>query len=213
MSSRRRRRKKRRARAKGRAVQVLLERVEFAAGHDGFLRGKPEPVLILGAYMIVGDELTLMGRAMFEASVKEPYPSVTQVGGAPLLDLVVNEETSNLCLLCLAVERDGGKDVARAYALLEEPGRLRSWSPDEQIPEPKPLRQLAEGPELPPAGRAVHLLWRDNVLGEDFASDDWVGAAFFVTPIGWRRATKRYRLRFLSRDRRNDWTGVFRLSW
>lgn len=214
-----RRKKKKKGRRKsgsgggsfGRRFRPILGSVEFASGHDGFLRGKPEPVIILAAFAISERQTSLIGRALRRVPVHEPYPSVTEITlikERELFDVPVPEEYKRVLLMGLAIEEDGGRDVSELYGSLEVPETIASWSLGDAMPQPVTLGEAGVGDlSIPPKALAVHLI-RDGVyLSETCSSDDWIGAAVVVLDVEQSRR-QQWRFPFVSKDGRNDWTCV-----
>ncbi len=209
-----RRNKKPNKGAAGRRLRPQLEAVEFVAGHDGFMRGKPEPVIILAAFGVNAQQIALLGRALRRPTVTEPYPSETKVRRVDerqLFDVPVPLEYDRVLLLGLAIEEDGGKDVAALYGALAAPEALTSWTLGELMPQPLTLGDAGLGIlTTPPSARRVHLVRDGLYCSESCRSDDWVGAAVAVCEVNKARR-QQWRFQFVSEDERNDWTAVFQV--
>jgi len=203
---RRRRSKRGRNAAAGtiRRVRFELSQLEIARGHDGFMRGKPEPVLLAGLYACVDAEATLVARGVFDFERPGPYPAVVTCPGDALTARLRLGAGRGLLLLLLAFERDGGADVARVYALLDEPERLQLWSEADAEPAPHALSETRAT-----EATRVNLLLEREPLPKLMKDDDWIGAVAMWTESS--RVDLSPRARFLSRDEMNDWTATFSL--
>ncbi len=182
---------------------MSIDRLEVARGHDGFMRGAPEPVVVCGVFAITAAGPRLLGRGVAEFHrPKRSYPCTVEPHAADLIDAAAPRESGSLVLVSLAFEKDGGGDVQRAYAALERAADIALF--DETAAEPAPIDLDDVAGDL--AGwstpRAVHLM----VDGAHFvaADDDWVAGAAVAVERGGRR--QRHRAHFASADGRNDWT-------
>jgi hypothetical protein len=198
------------ARRNDRHVSVFLDSVELARGCDGFLRGRPEPVLLFAAWSVGPASARLLGRAMRQLRVRSAFPC-TSVPDEPWL-LRVSSPASNhsVALLVLALERDAGTDVEWLYAALGDEDAVTVWTTEAPTPEPLSVAEAARGgiPGIAD-GRSVRLLRGRVDVEDECEKDDWVGAGLLVRPMG--EGDYDGRLRFASRTGRNDWTARLRL--
>jgi hypothetical protein len=193
-----------------------LSAVEFACGHDGLLRGAPEPVIVAGIYQVVGHAAVLVGRGLVRLHPTGSFPSTLawEVGsGAPGTSLGAGRARTQpgdvLVLLACALEADSGDDVEEIYADLSDGGVFRVWPADADLPAPAALVELAPA-EAEPTGSRVHVIRRGVDLRDGCRSDDFVGACAVVVAAA-RGVDHALRLRFVSPDGLNDWTAVARL--
>ena len=225
MGGRRKKGRKRQRRARppssalvrrGELLEARLEAVELARGHDGFLRGRPEPVLLVAGFGVGGGEAFLLSRALRRVVVREPFPSVTTITGPTDCEVVkarVPPECDRVVVLILAIEEDSGRDVEALYAELPSCELFSAWPLDERWPDPLGLEELARGPRTPPPrAQRVHLLSGGRDLREQCHADDWVGAALVVLERGGDAGVL-WRYRFVSADGRNDWTALVRITF
>jgi hypothetical protein len=56
--------------------QLEVAALEIARGHDGLLKGRPEPVLLVGVYMRDANAIHLLGRSLHRFRVPGPMPCV-----------------------------------------------------------------------------------------------------------------------------------------
>ncbi|MBI5490919.1 MAG: hypothetical protein HY905_26540 [Deltaproteobacteria bacterium] len=193
----------------GRRITATLDAVELARGHDGFLRGKPEPALLFAAWSVGPASSRLLGRAARLLTVRGSFPCTTVPDETLLLRAASSPGHDRVALLVAALEVDAGTDVKWLYAALGDPDAVSVWSEDAAAPEPSAVAEAARA--APPAGASgpVRLL-RGRVNVEDSCRrDEWVGACLLVRPIGAGETEER--LRVVSADRRNDWTACLRL--
>lgn len=195
-------RKKRRGRKKRsseRKLTVALDWIEIALGDDGWGRGDPEPVLLVGLYALTEAGVSLVSRGLARPRVRSPYPNDTDGPERPIIETrPPRSPQGSLALLVLALEEDGGQDVRELYAMLEEPG-FTLWCDED--PEPNP-RGLAEWMAGPSGTFGAHPLHGEVDLAERCRSDEWVGATLIV---GVARGA-RHRVHVRSPDGDNDWT-------
>lgn len=192
--------KKRRGKRHERTWKVCFDHVEMAAGHDGLLRGAPEPSVIVGSFA-VGSDATPAGRHIETWNVTNSFPQDVQLDAS----FVARPRSSadadqRWVLLLIALERDSDRDLKELYQALEEPERWQVWGTEMSMPEPS---GLADG-SLP---TVMDHPMRVLLDGEDIrsrSSDDIVAAAIIVHPAS--EGILRWRVRFCSDDLRNDWT-------
>lgn len=180
----------------------LLEAV-LHRGHDGFLRGHPEPLLLWAAYRL-GAEPQLLGKARHGLEVAGPFPFKRSLD-ALLFKIKRVDEEAALALLCVAFEADSGEDVAAVFAELEDAAALTLRAADSPIAAPFSLAELALAHFAdPPGGQLVALAHRGCAVAERCVRDDWIGAALVVLQPRKRLAC-RWTPRLRSANGRNDW--------
>jgi hypothetical protein len=194
-----------------------VDKLEIARGHDGILRGPPDPVLAIAVY--VGDAATfrLLGRSLHKFHPRDSFPASVPPDREALPTGAIDVETGfRYVALAVALEEDGGVDVQRVFGALEHHRMLSVWAPHGAEPEPFSLSTLPETPEW---GVPVEIdLCIDGVsLSSSCASDKLIGAVCWTMspraelPTSAYRASL-YRLPFLSADRKNDWTALVAIS-
>lgn len=188
-----------------REVSVEAAWLEVALGDDGLLRGKPEPVVVLAAYWL-GAELRTLGRAVTRFRVKGPDPSLAERVEPVSVGATAPGE-GRLLALAVALEEDSGRDVARLYGLLEDISALRFWLAEDAVPSPRALAELALPRDRGAVARAVHVLEGTRDLADRAAEDEVLGA--FVIALPCDGEAHELRLRFRSKDEKNDWTVGF----
>ncbi|MBI5535787.1 MAG: hypothetical protein HY898_23920 [Deltaproteobacteria bacterium] len=183
--------------------------LEIAAGHDGFLRGKPDPALLIGAFFVTAAEprvvkplgrmlVRFAPRGRLPLTVAPPLPSVLKARARGV-------DGDRLVLLAIALEEDAGTDVARLFARLEDGARLRLWATDAPEPSPAGIGELVGGAaSAPPFATRVNVIDDSQDLRDGCKADELVGAGMVV--IAPHRSEDSYRVHFLADDRKNDWT-------
>lgn len=192
-------------------ISVDILSVEMVAGHDGLLRGHPEPALVVGLYLVGGGSARLVGRGQVTLHARGSYPLVVTPGpsGELVRAQVVATQEQSFALLAIALERDGGRDVAEIYGALPDVGTVRLWEAGPAVPSPVPIDELARA-EGAPSVRVVQAIVGERDLGRACDDDDLVGACLAVRPRAAR--TEELRLPFATADGRNDWTAVVRFA-
>lgn len=190
------------------SLELAIPRLEMARGHDGLLRGEPEPVLLLGVFYTDGESLRPLGRTHVRFSPRGVYPLVVAPDAAgtiaaPVIPSAPPHERERLVVLAIAVEEDGGEDVARLYAALENGGTFAAWARDEVEPLPRPLSDAFAEPVT-----RVYLLEDGRDLRAGCTSDELIGAAVVTFPVA--RGRQEFRVPFASE--RNDWLAVLTAS-
>jgi hypothetical protein len=190
-------------------VSVSIAALELARGHDGLLRGKPEPVVVIGALLCDEVESRVVGRARVAFAVSGDYPVVSAAPRGASLGLRARvRERARVVVVAMALEEDAGDGVAAAYAALGEPGAISAWFEGASVPEPRGLVELAAEAGASPMAGPARLLLAGADVGDLVTGDDWVGACVAVVDVAGASPGERVRLRFVDREARNDWTAV-----
>lgn len=198
-------------------LRMELTALELASGHDGLLRGMPEPVVLLGAFLVASGRALPLGRCLvrlnqpvgrFPTTVTPPQPTVLRAKGRASV-------SARIAVLAIAVEEDVGKDVERIYSHLAEAKNVRVWNLEEAVPSPAALAELVPGPEstplLPhPVATRVGVVADGADLRDACKDDELIGASLFVIPT--TRQEEGFRVHFTSADLKNDWTAVIAVS-
>ncbi len=181
-------------------LRLDIRGFEVARGHDGFLRGDVEPVVILGVFAVFGEMITLLERWHHQFQVSRPYPN--QARSVVFQTAHRIGQAAHFAFLAVALEEDGGEDIRRVYAALEAPEELQVWESGDHHPTPLKLTELHHHSFGLPSRVVLH----DELgnFGDRCASDKWIGASSWVSaaPHGARHMRSHFR----SEDRLNDWT-------
>jgi hypothetical protein len=194
-----------------------VDKLEIARGHDGLLRGPPDPVLAIAIY--VGDPSTfrLLGRSLHRFHPRGSFPATVAPDTELLPSGAIDVSTSfRYVAVAVALEEDGGVDVQRIYGALEHHRMLSVWAPDRAEPEPFSLVTLPDTAAWTVPAE-VDLVIDGVSASSSCASDKFIGAVCWTmqpraeVPTSAYRASV-YRLPFLSADRRNDWTALVAIA-
>lgn len=185
----------------------------MAAGHDGLLRGAPEPCLVFGVFHVQAGRAVTVGRSLTRLSAPSQFPVELSVQKTLVQARVPSKpfdsEPATFVVLAMGFEEDGGEDLARAYADLEHPERLSVWDERSEVPEPRAIEELgALPPSDAPTAEVVRVLCGGREPASAAASDDFI--ASLAIRIDARPATRptEWRFQFRSPDGRNDWTAI-----
>jgi hypothetical protein len=210
----RRSRKKRAASIRGRRLELCFEELEVARAHDGPLRGRVEPRLVVGAYHVRSGRAVLVGRALGAVDVPSQVPCRVAVGRELIRAAAIassSADDGSFVVLVLALEEDSGRDVRELYAELERCASWTVWDERGVVPEPRALAELATlGPSEPPAAERVQLLFGEHHVPASPKDDELVGALLVRVPASPPQAVD-WRFRFESPDGKNDWTATLRI--
>ncbi|HEX4515529.1 MAG TPA: hypothetical protein VH054_18410 [Polyangiaceae bacterium] len=183
-----------------------IDKLEIARGHDGFLRGGPDPVLIAAIYAATAKELRLVGRSLHKFESKTEFPTEVKPNLVELPSVVVqSEERSRFLFLAIMLEEDGGKDVQRLYGAVEHQSMLSAWAMEQAEVDPAPLASIAADAAFHAPTR-VDLLLEGQPVVNTCKSDKWIGAVCCALPARQPEARSLYRFPFLAPNRKNDWT-------
>lgn len=221
-ASRRRRRSKRRRNKRqsqqalvrvdgGVRIDLRVRQLELARGYDGFLRGMPEPTMLVGLYRIDGSHARSLGRYLyrFERPGEFPTKVAPRESSQESLTMVPSSDT-RVVLLALAVEEDSSHGLQHLYAELEHGDAVVAWTEHEAAPVPMHLPELSAGPLAPDLGHRIHLMFGERDPSRQLRGDDWIDANLLWTRLTSKRCV--HRLHFVSADGRNDWTAEVELA-
>ncbi len=205
------RRRQRKDREQRRSLLITIESLEVVRGHDGFLRGKPEPVMMVAAYRALPSSVSLVGRLLLKPRLVRDPPCKLVLEGVELRYDTRPRELERFVLLALAVEQDSGEGVTALYETLEVPQALALWSLGEEVPAPRALGEWAPSVNAAPDAQPIELLVNARHAREVSASDDYISACALSLPIG-ERHDELWRLPFADEDGGNDWTATLRVQ-
>lgn len=202
-----RRRNRRRNRNNQLGVTLTWDRLEIARGHDGLLRGKPEPVIVSAIFHLQSNQTRLGGRWVNRCNCSTAsYPTLVTPIDVPRMNApgFSAREAAFFCLW-IAIEDDGGSLVQDIYARLERVNDI-FLCPLEHL-DPAPLFLTCDGvSELERCQPfPLDLLVEGQHLSSLRARDDFIAAMGVVLPAGGPY-TEELRVHFVSTNERNDWT-------
>ncbi len=183
--------------------------LEIARGHDGFLRGDPEPVVVVAVYLINAPYVQVVGRSLHRFEARSPFPSTAtpKERALPSCSIELAEGLPRWIVLAVGLEDDGGEDVQRVFGALEHHRMLSVWASDDDEVEPHALASIPAKPEWL-APRPVQVLSEGQPFAATCRSDKWIGAVCWMLEGRERGQHSLFRIPFLSEDRRNDWTAI-----
>lgn len=183
-----------------------IDTLEIARGHDGFLRGGPDPVLVAAIYAAAGDDFRLVGRSLHKFESKTEFPTEVKPNITELPSVLVQVEVpTRFLFLAIMLEEDGGKDVQRLYGAVEHPSMLSAWAIEQADVDPVPLSAITASRRFQTPTR-VDLLLEGQPVANTCKSDKWIGAVCCSLPARDPAARSLYRFPFLAPNRKNDWT-------
>jgi len=189
-----------------RRLRLALETLEVTRGHDGFLRGKPEPVVLVAMYRTNGSlPATLVGRSLVRVRLTRDMPCSVELGVRELSYDARFAATERIVVLAFALEENGGQGVATLYAAFETPERLLIYDATEPVPSPNTLNEWADCQCRAPSARAIEVLLSGAPVEQSTGSDQFISACAFSVK-SQDRADESWRMPFVARDARNDWT-------
>lgn len=195
-----------------RNVSVTFEGLEVARGHDGLLRGEPEPVVVLCAFLVDEQRAECVLRHVERFVLDAPPPTLARPGTAekPKLSYRASGEGWPwLLVLAAAIEEDAGKGAQEIFARLPRADTLSLFTVDDAVPEPRAAHLATPSLAHDGGPHGVHLLFGGQEPGAFLRGDDWIGAAAWATTRDGKDRTLRLPLR--ADDGKNDWTLVVRV--
>lgn len=187
---------------------LRLDSLEIARGHDGLLRGAPEPVILLALFGCRPGAARLLDRRVVHVRPPRVMPCTLRPMESVMMAPMLAADETHALIVAVGIERDGGRDVERIFGALEHCERLSAWCPAEHDPSPRHIEEVA----ATSAGRTLRAaLLVDGTPIEDGTSDDVVGAS--LTSLDATAPTRRdARFALVSADGRNDWTALARVG-
>jgi hypothetical protein len=183
-----------------------IDKLEIARGHDGFLRGGPDPVLIAAIYAATAKEIRLVGRSLHKFESKTEFPTEVKPDKVELPAVVIQAEQSMRSLfLAIMLEEDGGADVQRLYGAVEHHAMLSAWTIEQAEVDPTALETIAKTISFHAPTR-VDLLLEGQPVANTCKADKWIGAVCCALMARDPAARSLYRFPFLAPNRKNDWT-------
>ena len=186
-------------------LQAVVERVEVASAHDGFLRGAPDLCLLTACYRVDGVETEVLGRAIYRFELAQPTPcEVLRHDRVLDLPVLVEHFPLRIYVVVVAFEENGGSDVRSTYQDLGDPKSLFLWSLRQDEPNPIALGQHAAELRVNQS-EPVQTLRVNEAQGESVQDDSWVGAASGLVEFSTEGEARLLRCHTRSRDGKNDW--------
>jgi hypothetical protein len=187
-------------------VRLEVEGLEVAKGHDGFLRGKPEPVLVCGLFDLLSERASLIARGIGRFTRPKEFPSTVTLSQPTLLEGKRHRSGAHpLALVVMAMEEDNGGDIQDAYAMLQAHRELHVLETSCE-PVALDIAELLRHPDHWLLPRHVDLLVDGHHFDQNCRKDKWISAAAFVIQ---KRAP--HRVHLASTDGKNDWTALLEL--
>lgn len=191
--------------------QGKVEKLELARGHDGFLRGGPDPVLLLGVYGVFGSTVRLLGRSLHRFASRTKFPTEIAPDAPAIPAFAIEAEGFHFLVLAVALEEDGGRDVQRLFGAFEHVALLSVWSPERSEVDPIALAAFPVDVEHT-VPTTVEMVIDGEQASSSCKSDKWIGAVCWSLLPRAPAGLATYRLPFLAPDRRNDWTAVLNVE-
>lgn len=186
---------------------LRLDSLEIARGHDGLLRGRPEPAVLLAMFGCAPGHAALLDRRVVRFRSPGAIPCTLRPAETVVMAPMLAPTDTHALVIAIGVEVDGGGDVERLFGALEHAERWTAWEAD-AVDAPRHLEEVAT--TCAQRTRRVHLLL-GGVAIEDGRSDDVVGASVTSLEAGVR-SRRDARFAMLSPDARNDWTSLARVG-
>ncbi|MBT8496456.1 MAG: hypothetical protein KJO07_25640 [Deltaproteobacteria bacterium] len=186
------------------SLELEVGKLEVVLGHDGFMRGHPEPVIAVAAYQLRGDALELVSRSLTHYAMTDPAPRWLVPREAAKVERHRVDGEQPLLVLVVAMEEDDKDHVVQLYSELMHVHDLVVWDMGLGDAVPLSLADLPAGRTEMFAGQ-VGLRTSSGPPIDWATRDDYVGSAAF-----WLRPRKKMRRQvdchLESRDGRNQWT-------
>jgi len=196
-------------------LRVVAQTIEVASAvEESWLDGEADPCLLVGAYILHGEQLRHAGRALYRFR-PERKPPCELVRDDRILDVPVfyAQAPLEVLLLLLAVEENNGSDVRALYQDLAEPEALNLWRHDAREPRPLGLLEMLRARDFTTnVAERVKVLHQGSALSDRLSSDGWVGAAAARLELAGFGQSVGARFHTASEDRRNDWLTVVQVS-
>lgn len=191
-----------------RSFLLNTKALEVADGKDGFLRGRPDPAVILAAYAVHGTDTHCVGRSIFRFVPNRSMPcTVAPKEGSPISKQLTFRDSLDYVIIAASVEENSGDGIRAAYAAFEYHRALSLWSLEDSHPSPMQLSEISSEKKGWLAPVRAGLLVEGNDVAKTFTDDAWVGAVAWCIP-GEHSGVLEYRLPFRSNSSVNNWTAI-----
>ena len=185
--------------------------LEIARGHDGLLRGMPEPVVLVGVYCLDVHGIQLVGRYAYHFERPTRIPDkVEPREPSNEKQVFAHAPGATIVILAMAIEEDSGRGVQDMFAALNHGDTLVTWTDGAGESSPLHLGELPDGWLGRNVGQPVQLLIDGRDPARDLVGDDWIAAGIAVSNTA--RGRHQHRFHFVSRDQRNDWSASFEFA-
>jgi len=189
--------------------RIEVQELEIARGHDGLLRGAPEPVLILAAYLVDEAAVRTLGRTLHRFAPRKPFPS--RVAPDQVLSIAVDithHAPIHVVVLALALEQDSSRGVQAAFGAVEHHGALTLWQSSSPDPTPMTIGEMTGDDEAWHYPAPVHVLAANRDMAALCDGDKWIAGVAWVMRPSTSPSRGLFRLPFQSADQLNDWTAL-----
>jgi hypothetical protein len=194
-----------------RVLRLSLETLEIVRGHDGLLRGKPEPVLLVAIYRTnAATPAFVAGRTLVRVKLKGALPANVTLKNCDLRYDARFATTERLVVLVVAAEEDSGSGVERISAALESPESLLLYALLDAEPAPEPLDAWACVGCAAPTAIRVEVLAGAETSRTLSQEGEYVAACAFNLGAT-ERQDEIWRLPFADRESRNEWVLSLRM--
>lgn len=189
---------------------LRLDSLELARGHDGLLRGEPEPLVLVAIFGCGASHARLLDRRVVRFRTPSDIPCTLAPRESVVMAPMLAEDDSSVLVLTIGIEVDGGEAVERLFGALERSERLAAWVVGDAVPDPRHLEDLAASAPARLRAERIELLLDGSPI-HHLGGDDVVGAA--VTSLdASTRSLRDARFTMVSADERNDWTARARVG-
>jgi hypothetical protein len=190
-----------------------VQALEIACGHDGLLRGMPEPVLIMAAYLLDGVTVRTLGRSLHRFAPRKPFPSRVPPDNELSIEVEISHHLPlHVFVLALAIEQDSSRGVQAAFGAVEHHGALALWPSSSGIETPMSIADLIDQADDWRDPTAVDVIAAGRHITELCEGDKWIAGVGWMMRAAPRAANDLLRLPFQSADQLNDWTGLVDVS-
>ena len=160
----------------------------------------------MAAFFVDDEDIRLLKSALFRVGTLPGLPHRLELGEPWLVSSRLPPRDGRLLVLVVAFEEDGGTDIRTVHQKLSEPEELELRLAGEVIAAPMMLRDFSAWLDSS-SPHSLPVSFSRGAPGASGAKDDFVGACLIGLPPT-RRNQQPHQLRFVSPDRKNDWTAT-----
>jgi hypothetical protein len=189
-------------------LTIKVDILEVSVAKDGFLRGSPDPAVIVGAYALTKTGTAVFGRSVHRFTAHKPYPkSYLPEIADPIGRSVRSTIPVEIVIVTLAVEENSGNGLGALHGALELCDAIQLCPASDDGSEAVAIPQIYGDPQWV-SPRRVHVLFNGIEASTMCKNDTWVGAAAWRVPAPERCRSSLFRapLGRISQD--NQWVAV-----
>ncbi|MFH1812135.1 MAG: hypothetical protein ABIJ09_25585 [Pseudomonadota bacterium] len=158
-------------------LKIQPRYLEVHKGHDGLLRGKPEPAVVLCVLGEAGDGMKVLAKETLRFRLGGELPGRAELETARTLRVERIRSEGQLVLLTAGIEEDSGEGIGQVCAAFEFPDRVQVLTQDQRLVQLGDRRELETNLNSGVAETLAAVFFEGREMTELCRGDDWVGCS------------------------------------